>query len=276
MVRFGLILPAVSAGTSIRISAPDFAAAWALAFMIPRLKLAHFAKDATILSVQSGPVANLYIIQRGLVGRRPDSLQADPDRTLGAGELFPVGALSAGGTTTKIFHAIEDTRCYTLGRADFLELRRISPEFERYCTQAITETLKQSLESLYSQYSQRAAEQQTLTRTLGDLQSMYVALTRGYKAGGINTGALVPDPLRGFDPEYLWNLEAGWRVHSADRRFSALTSVFMQQLSGANLSLAAKVDYLYYVRIPGTTRHFFTASESEFLRKVCEFGYACK
>ena len=35
------------------------------------------------------------------------------------------------------------------------------------------------------------------------------------------------------------------------------------------------VDYLYYVRIPGTTRHFFTASESEFLRKVCEFGYAC-
>jgi iron complex outermembrane recepter protein len=77
-----------------------------------------------------------------------------------------------------------------------------------------------------------------LTRTLGDLQSIYVALTRGYKAGGINTGALVPDPLRGFDPEYLWNLEAGWRAHSADRRFSALTSVFYmrrfdQQVSGS-------------------------------------------
>ena len=37
----------------------------------------------------------------------------------------------------------------------------------------------------------------------------------------------------------------------------------------------AAVDYLYYVRIPGTKRHFFTASESEFLRKVCDFGYAC-
>ena len=37
----------------------------------------------------------------------------------------------------------------------------------------------------------------------------------------------------------------------------------------------AAVDYLYYVRIPGTKRHFFTASESEFLRKVCEYGYAC-
>lgn len=37
----------------------------------------------------------------------------------------------------------------------------------------------------------------------------------------------------------------------------------------------AAVGYLYYVRIPGTKRHFFTASESEFLRKVCDFGYAC-
>jgi iron complex outermembrane receptor protein len=77
-----------------------------------------------------------------------------------------------------------------------------------------------------------------LTQTLGDLQSLYVALTRGYKAGGINTGALVPDALRGFDPEFLWNLEAGWRVHSADRRFSAMTSIFYmrrfdQQVSGS-------------------------------------------
>jgi CBS domain-containing protein len=141
----------------------------ALDFLVPRLTLAEFAKDATILSVQSGPVANLYVIRRGLVGRRPDSTQADPDRTLGEGELFPVGALSAGTTTTKIFHAIEDTRCYLLARDDFLELRRLSPEFERYCTQAITETLKQSLESLYRQFSQHAAEQQTLTRTLSEL-----------------------------------------------------------------------------------------------------------
>jgi uncharacterized YceG family protein len=37
----------------------------------------------------------------------------------------------------------------------------------------------------------------------------------------------------------------------------------------------AQVDYLYYVRKPGSLSHFFTASESEFLRKVCEYGYAC-
>ncbi len=137
--------------------------------LVPKLKLAYFAKDATILSTESGPVTHLHIVQRGLVGSRPNSAQADPDRTLGPGDLFPVGALSASGATTKIFHALQDTFCYMLAREDFLELRRESPEFERYCTQAITEKLKQSLESLYRQYSQRAAEQQTLTRTLGEL-----------------------------------------------------------------------------------------------------------
>ncbi len=141
----------------------------ALTFLVPRLTYAHFAKDATVLATHTGPVTNLHIVQRGLVGSRPNNTQADPDRTLGPGELFPVGALSAGSTTTKVFSALKDTYCYLLARDDFLELRQASPEFERYCTQAITETLKQSLESLYSQYSQRAAEQQLLTRTLAEL-----------------------------------------------------------------------------------------------------------
>ena len=141
----------------------------ALAFLASRLENVHFAADTKIVSARGGPVERLHIVRSGLVGSRPDYAQADPDRTLGPGELFPVGALSAGGSTTRVFYAIEDTTCYVLPRADFLELRQASPEFERYCTQAITETLKQSLESLHSQYSQRVAEQQTLTRTLAEL-----------------------------------------------------------------------------------------------------------
>lgn len=141
----------------------------AFTFLIPRLKLAYFAKDAKILSPQGGAASQLHIIQRGLVGSHPDNVQAEPDPTLGPGELFPVGALSAGGATTKIFHAVEDTFCYLLSRDDFLELRSLSPPFERHCTHAITETLKQSLATLHGQYSQRAADEQTLTRTLGEL-----------------------------------------------------------------------------------------------------------
>ena len=39
---------------------------------------------------------------------------------------------------------------------------------------------------------------------------------------------------------------------------------------------ARNVDYLYYVRKPNSLAHYFTANESDFLRKVCEYGYACK
>jgi cell division protein YceG involved in septum cleavage len=38
---------------------------------------------------------------------------------------------------------------------------------------------------------------------------------------------------------------------------------------------ARGVDYLYYVRKPKSVAHYFTASESDFLRKVCDYGYAC-
>jgi UPF0755 protein len=63
------------------------------------------------------------------------------------------------------------------------------------------------------------------------------------------------------------------------RRFPGLPPTPIANPGLASIKAAAHpaaVDYLYYVRIPGTKRHFFTASESVFLRKVCEFGYACK
>ncbi|HEX4884841.1 MAG TPA: DUF294 nucleotidyltransferase-like domain-containing protein [Casimicrobiaceae bacterium] len=141
----------------------------ALDWAIARLALVYFPRDATILAPASGPVAELHIIQRGRVGSRPDDPRAEPDPTLGPGELFPVGALSAGGPTTKIFHAVQDTFCYVMPRADFLAWRSRSPELERYCTHAITETLKSSLAQLAVQYGQRAAEQQTFTRPLREL-----------------------------------------------------------------------------------------------------------
>ena len=37
----------------------------------------------------------------------------------------------------------------------------------------------------------------------------------------------------------------------------------------------AKVDYLYFVRKPDKVHHFFTASESEFFAKACEYGFGC-
>jgi uncharacterized YceG family protein len=63
------------------------------------------------------------------------------------------------------------------------------------------------------------------------------------------------------------------------RRFPGLPPTPIANPGLASLRAAAHpapVDYLFYVRIPGTVRHFFTASESEFLRRVCDYGYACR
>jgi UPF0755 protein len=46
----------------------------------------------------------------------------------------------------------------------------------------------------------------------------------------------------------------------------------------ASLRAAARpadVDYLFFLRKPDSMRHFFTASQSEFDRKSCEYGYSC-
>ena len=37
----------------------------------------------------------------------------------------------------------------------------------------------------------------------------------------------------------------------------------------------AKADFLYFVRKPDKIHHFFTASESEFFAKACEYGFGC-
>jgi iron complex outermembrane receptor protein len=56
----------------------------------------------------------------------------------------------------------------------------------------------------------------SLSRDLSDGTIAYTTLSRGYKAGGFNLGNLPPEE-RSFDPEFLWNLEAGMKTGLAGR-----------------------------------------------------------
>jgi uncharacterized YceG family protein len=62
------------------------------------------------------------------------------------------------------------------------------------------------------------------------------------------------------------------------RRFPGLPPTPIANPGLASLRAAAnpaRVGHLYFVRKPDKVHHFFTASEQEFLRKVCEYGYGC-
>jgi iron complex outermembrane recepter protein len=81
-----------------------------------------------------------------------------------------------------------------------------------------------------------------LTWHIENGRDAYAALTRGYKAGGINTGITLPDALRLFDPESLWSLELGFKSRSADARFDSQTSVFYMRRNNQQVSSSVQAD----------------------------------
>jgi CBS domain-containing protein len=140
----------------------------AFEFMIPRLKLAYFAKDSTIVDRDSA-FPPLHIVQSGHVASQAAGLDTLPDRVLQPGDCFPVGALSAGGQPTRSYLAVDDVFAYQLGVDDFQQLRTISPPFQAFCGEALTVLTQQSLAELQRHYAQVAADQHTLTRALSEL-----------------------------------------------------------------------------------------------------------
>ena len=63
-------------------------------------------------------------------------------------------------------------------------------------------------------------------RTLAPGIVGYGSVSRGYKAGGFNIDGTLPADLRLYEPEILWNFEAGLKARAADGRLSFRGSVF--------------------------------------------------
>ena len=92
----------------------------------------------------------------------------------------------------------------------------------------------------------------SLAGEFDDRRGWYVTASRGYKAGGFNIGLFVPSDRRQFDPEYLWNLEAGLRHTSADGRFNLELAVFQMWRESQQVATSFQLDpgdplsYVFY------------------------------
>ena len=92
----------------------------------------------------------------------------------------------------------------------------------------------------------------SLSGDWGARSGWYTTASRGYKAGGFNIGQLVPDERREFEPEYLWNLEAGVRHASGDGALSAEVTVFHMWRESQQVATSFQVDpgdplsYVFY------------------------------
>ena len=143
----------------------------ALRFLGERLSTAYYPAEAEVLMPEDGPPRFFYIVYRGKVQARQVGVTVTEysTLTLGPGEGFPIGAISAERPSTNAYVALEDSYCFQLPAADFLKLLEISPSFQLFCTRYIASLLNQSREQLQVQFAQRAAEQQTMTTSLAQL-----------------------------------------------------------------------------------------------------------
>jgi CBS domain-containing protein len=144
----------------------------ALAFVAERAVLAFHPRGSDILTTEMGVPRHFYIVQRGKVQARQTGATAVTEYaslSLGAGECFPIGAISAQRPSTNAYVAVEDSFCFQITDEEFLQLMQMSPVFHLFCTQYIASLLNQSRQQLQTTFSQRAAEQQTMTTPLGQL-----------------------------------------------------------------------------------------------------------
>ncbi len=146
----------------------------ALEWVSARVQLAFHAAGSRILGPENGVVAHFYVLESGKVQARQAGEVAVTEYsvlTLGPGESFPIGAVTARRPSTNTYTALEDSFCYRLPAEDFLTLMTSSPEFNLFCTQYIASLLNQSRQQLQIQFSQRASEQQTLNSPLAVIGS---------------------------------------------------------------------------------------------------------
>jgi len=68
-----------------------------------------------------------------------------------------------------------------------------------------------------------------LTYALGNRSSLYATYTRGFRAGGVNAQRVPAEVRQTFDPEFSDNYEVGYKVRSANGRFSLSASAFWIQ-----------------------------------------------
>jgi len=134
-----------------------------------KAQIVFYPAGSEIVGPDSGNVRYFYLIESGKVQARQAGEVTVTEYSilsLGAGESFPIGAVTAGRPSTNIYLATEDSFCYQLPAEDFMALMATSPEFNLFCTQYIASLLDQSRRQLQLQFAQKASEQQTLNSPL--------------------------------------------------------------------------------------------------------------
>ena len=82
----------------------------------------------------------------------------------------------------------------------------------------------------------------SLNQKLTNDTTSYILASRGYRAGGVNTGLNIPDDKRTFDSESLWNYELGFKSNFKEIKTTSNLSFFRQESNNAQVKGAYQLD----------------------------------
>ncbi|MHB1186114.1 DUF294 nucleotidyltransferase-like domain-containing protein [Thiobacillus sp.] len=136
-------------------------------WLVQRLSVAYFSRDAVLLEPADTPPDALFIIKQGTVS----GVTADGQTVfqLASGEMFPLGALLAGRGAANRYVAATDTFCYLLAAADFHTLLARSTAFNDFCTRRIASLLEDSQRAVQAEYALALDDDSRFARPLASL-----------------------------------------------------------------------------------------------------------
>ena len=79
-----------------------------------------------------------------------------------------------------------------------------------------------------------------LSYSIDDGRTAFAAVSRGFRAGGVNQHPYLADENRPFDPEHIWNFEAGYRRSGASSTTSLV--LFHARRSNQQVNLSSQQD----------------------------------
>jgi CBS domain-containing protein len=161
------LAPAVVA--ALRQHAPfDEMDAASLRFLVGRLRLAYYPRDAVVLAPDNGTADRLCVIKQGSVRGGAGAAEL----VMGAGECFPIGALIGRRATFYTYRAAEDCFLWELGADDFHSLIERSGQFHAFCTRALATMVERA------HRAQRAEAAQALLDRAGMLAPLRSVVVR--------------------------------------------------------------------------------------------------
>lgn len=141
-----------------------------LKFLVSKLRLRYYAMGEVVVSPDSGPVTDFFIVKQGQIhGEREGKTDIEVTFDIGVGECFPIAALMGQRATRTLHRASTDCFCYVLNHEDFAQLLTRSEVFRDFAVRGVSILLERVSKQMQGQVSHHVDSNHSLDTPLAKL-----------------------------------------------------------------------------------------------------------